>query len=386
MRRALDTLVREGMLSIVSRRYAMRPAHVRHHGTVLCLLWQDSDTFRTLESEASRAGVRLMTAPLFPADAFRKTLNGIHGNRSSGPLLGVVTAILGGLPTQYRDIARIVKPTGRPLAIIDRTGGARLAHLRSNRLTRIIAPPTEWSMGSEVARYLLGLGHRRIVYLSPMHDLTWSLERLAGIVDIYSHAGSDCSVEAVTQHCNGPSKETNDEFLANIGSLRELVLSSTVPNRRTLACAIARMDRKITAEAQWVVTESTLRRLMEQALHTPGVTAWVACNDRVASAALAFLQRRGRKIPHDLSIIGYDNSLLAMREHLTSYGHDTPALVLAALTHILGYGTASPRPTSEPRITVDGTLAVRSTTAPVRRGGGPPTEAGRIPDDSVARS
>ena len=55
-------------------------------------------------------------------------------------------------------------------------------------------------------------------------------------------------------------------------------------------------------------------RLAERLLAAPGKaapTAIIALNDRLAFGAIEFLKRHGRRVPEDISVVGYDNSDLS---------------------------------------------------------------------------
>jgi DNA-binding transcriptional regulator YhcF (GntR family) len=363
MRRVLDTLVERGTLSLEARRYVVHPGRVRHRGIVLCRFWQDYDTLRILETETARAGAQLVTAPLFRKERFLSALREARQGTVTAPLLGVITVVNMHNPSVYLDTASLVKPTGRPLAIIDTGACARRANLPANRLIRIVSPPAEHARGTDVARYLLELGHRRIVYLCPQHDARWSQERLAGIVDTYDRAGPGHSVEPATERNAPDGGGANAGSNVRLGYFWELLTRPTPAPRQVLLDSIDRIQRTI---QQSDLLERTQSQLMARALQLRDVTAWVASNDRVALRALAFLQRKGTRVPDELSVVGFDNSPEAMREGLTSYGHDNTALVLAALTHVLDGGNRSLRARMTPFVQVNGIVAIRLTTASAR--------------------
>ncbi len=78
------------------------------------------------------------------------------------------------------------------------------------------------------------------------------------------------------------------------------------------------------------------RKLLDGA-HLEGAaelpTAVVVFNDRCALGVLDVFGRSGRRVPQDVSVVGYDNSRLARLGHinLTSIGQNGPALAAAAV-------------------------------------------------------
>ena len=93
-------------------------------------------------------------------------------------------------------------------------------------------------------------------------------------------------------------------------------------------------------------------------------TAVVAFNDRCATGVLDTLARHGRRIPEDMSVIGYDDSRLARAPHvqLTTISQDAPQLAGAAVDGALrlGAGGAATEVVLTPR------LVQRATTDPAR--------------------
>jgi DNA-binding LacI/PurR family transcriptional regulator len=92
-------------------------------------------------------------------------------------------------------------------------------------------------------------------------------------------------------------------------------------------------------------------------------TAVLCSNDWSATGMITTLGRRGVRVPHDLSVVGYDDSLLARRTYLdiTSVVQDTAAMAAATMAAVdRRLSGESDRPTVtvlEPR------LVVRSSTA-----------------------
>ena len=97
------------------------------------------------------------------------------------------------------------------------------------------------------------------------------------------------------------------------------------------------------------------------------VTAVVAANDRVALGLLDALARAGVDVPGRVSVVGYDDSVLARLAHvrLTSVGQDPPAQAAAAVraaVERLDGGRSDPLD-----VVLAPRLAVRATTGPAPR-------------------
>ncbi len=113
---------------------------------------------------------------------------------------------------------------------------------------------------------------------------------------------------------------------------------------------------------------------MRQVLqHAPGITAAVCYNDLMAIGALRALRAAGRRVPHDVSVIGFDDIDIAAYSvpPLTTIAQDTTALGRWAVERLqdtiatVAEGRAAPR-AEVMRLPV--TLVVRATTAVVAAG------------------
>jgi LacI family transcriptional regulator len=105
------------------------------------------------------------------------------------------------------------------------------------------------------------------------------------------------------------------------------------------------------------------RRLLAEA---PKVTAVIAFNDRCAMGVLDTLLRNGIRVPHDVSVVGYDDSRLSRISYvdLTTVGQNPRQLAELAVVRAIASLENQP---SDPRDqVVEPRLAIRSTTAAVR--------------------
>lgn len=101
-------------------------------------------------------------------------------------------------------------------------------------------------------------------------------------------------------------------------------------------------------------------------LSTPA-TAVIATSDLHALAALTALQKSGRRVPQDISIIGFDDHAFgrAITPALTTVAQDTATIARHAIDHLLAQLDGQPPP--QPAI-VPMTLIHRESTAPCQIG------------------
>jgi DNA-binding LacI/PurR family transcriptional regulator/DNA-binding transcriptional regulator YhcF (GntR family) len=175
-----------------------------------------------------------------------------------------------------------------PFAWRDQTLDYIHALARHERPTVVIDHETEWPnhsrvktsgsihvfrdgsqvAGRKVAEMLLGLGHRRVAYIGLWHGHRWSRERLQGMRDIFGTAGIAGNIEAIV---------AEDASLAMAG-----------------------------------------KDFFSTALRHRNITAWVCSSDSIALKALDFLEENRVKVPGDISIISFDNTLQSFERKLTS--------------------------------------------------------------------
>lgn len=124
--------------------------------------------------------------------------------------------------------------------------------------------------------------------------------------------------------------------------------------------AVVAGDRGTTEQDGYAAAE----RLLEA---HPDLTALVAANDVMALGAMAALRARGKSVPQDVSVVGYDNSTLAQSRHLSLTSvddHSTQVGAVAAAALLARLADPEARPRHE---LVEPHLLVRGTTArPVR--------------------
>ncbi|MGJ3189510.1 MULTISPECIES: LacI family DNA-binding transcriptional regulator [Paenarthrobacter] len=166
--------------------------------------------------------------------------------------------------------------------------------------------------GAMAASHLLELGHVRVGHLSGADGA--SAHRRAG----FRRAVETAGVESIISESDGTSEE--DGY--------------------TAAC--------------WLLE------------HHPDTTAIFAANDTMALGAFAALKARGLSVPHDVSVIGYDNSPLAKSRYLdlTSVDNRSDVVGIDAAHRLLA---RIEDPSLQPeRKLIEPTLVLRGTTSALR--------------------
>jgi DNA-binding LacI/PurR family transcriptional regulator len=366
LRKALDHLVRQRLLEQYRRGYRVAAVRrVQAHARIAMVAAEDSfgrlqrftprseELLRSLESQCAKVNADL---DIF---AYNRDLGALRrrGRRMGlRELLSKREAYLGfvvwamGIPQEaLRQALLYLGRTDRPVAVLDETGQAD-----SSSSIRLPANACVYSMaysslpGETVARYLLDLGHRSIGYICPFHGNVWSPNRLAGLKNVYASAGFADAVQSFTLDTyHNPwqmvtqSRRVRAEIDAMLEPRGDIDADSAATLGRTLDVLRERVDFVLEREAP----RSRLQPLLERALHSKEITAWVAASDSVALLCLDFLRSRKVRVPEGISVVGFDDSSDAFANDLTSYNFDCPTAVAAMLGHIRASRGAARRAT-----------------------------------------
>jgi DNA-binding LacI/PurR family transcriptional regulator len=115
-------------------------------------------------------------------------------------------------------------------------------------------------------------------------------------------------------------------------------------------------------------------RAAQELLATPAetpltpLTALFVANDQMAIGAIHAIERSGRRVPHDISVVGFDDIPEAayLSVPLTTIRQDFDAIAEQAMRRLIAAITGAPPPAGSPRVPVH--LAVRASTAPPPEG------------------
>jgi DNA-binding LacI/PurR family transcriptional regulator/DNA-binding transcriptional regulator YhcF (GntR family) len=330
----------------------------------------------TLEGECAQLKVMVdfLGYDMFSSLAVQKTHAMLSGNDAViGFVVNLWWTVIPDLQQTFLDLLSILAKFKKPVAVLDHIGACSLPDpLHQNNLFKIFRP-VNYSAGTGIGRYLMTLGHRHIAYISLNHEAAdWSVERFSGIQRLYDKEGYSSSLisrqvamvtgtyELVLALCNfdrkifervfgeGVPAQYLKDFVRryeNIKPMRKEILGlfdkkSLSEMQEQLAILKDLAEKKVKPEVMIEVRQSlydTIEQrladlyqvpLFEEALARRNITAWVCANDAIAFSALRFLEKKGKKIPADISLAGFDNVPATFELSLTSYDFN-----MGAMTH-----------------------------------------------------
>jgi DNA-binding LacI/PurR family transcriptional regulator/DNA-binding transcriptional regulator YhcF (GntR family) len=279
------------------------------------------------------------------------------------PVLGIMVWVMGIWDDYIAPLVEQCAATGKPVSVLDEFGFP----LRSSPRIRVFSMANSPRAGQDIARFLLSRGHRRIAYLSHVHDTGWSQTRLEGLRSVCTLSGA-----RVLDFTRG-------EF-HRLRGVREYTLAMSAAVDSFLSKANAAHDKEMSAAAHVIsslgsqthalfdrdAAEAALAPLFQQAVADPKITAWVGVSDETALSAWSFLKRRSVKVPDNVALVGMDDSNEAFLKGLSSYSFNSAGTVHAMMTHLLSPGRLPAYGRRTDREEIPGYVVERLSTA-VRR-------------------
>jgi DNA-binding FadR family transcriptional regulator/DNA-binding LacI/PurR family transcriptional regulator len=343
LRKALEILARKGVLFAFKRSFRVAQARkTLGKAAILCIGLGDEtgrlliqnprfqEFFFALQNAAALNQIRLSHLGHNPRQGLASLFERIDALRAQHVCIGFVlwnTHVP--LPAFLKTLAH-VKAFGQPVAIMDEKNNLdpdqHLLHDGSIRAFTLAGV----SAGRQIARYLLGLGHRQVAFLSCYHGEAWSQRRWRGVQEVFRTAGhpenahllaidatdalwepdqSPAALRTVYQHFR--------EFLVDVRTA-----AKTSPASHHLPY-LQQNNEKLMRDLQMAMQ---MREVLDELAEKKGVTACIAANDDMALVALEHMQRKGIAVPGSLSLIGLDDSMRATHFGLTSYNFNFPAI------------------------------------------------------------
>jgi DNA-binding LacI/PurR family transcriptional regulator len=422
MRKILHTLQTEGALRASGRGYSLPAIQVRSNRQIIVFITCKGYLAQTsalnhahnkivnlFESECLRLGLRveIVEIDFYDSVQSRRALAKLaDSNRITGFVLDVWWDNPANFQRSYHDALARTASFRKPVAILDEFGRFDLpVQFGANPKLQVYRIEGRRA-GERMARYILGLGHRSVAYISFNHDAQWSQDRFDGITSQFSRGGCEDGVHLIAgnlpdallhQFALSGLHENEIKRLISLGrtssqaeDLRKRWTEFLKAHTARLtgdSRTIARLQKNLaglrailaqnlddeflakTCDAFLNVAGSrtidiAMRPLFEKALADSNITAWICANDTVALLALSFLRECKIRVPGDVSVAGFDNvPVQALENRLTTFDFNAIGFVHQMLNFIV----RPPRPRGHYRhsaIDIEGIVLERGTTGP----------------------
>lgn len=332
-----------------------------------------SDIVRSFESQLIRANIQFEVVGYYE-------LVGGAGRRISLPRLERDRTILGYVVYAQRlrteDTSRLLgmlQQTGKPVSVLD------VSHVMTD-WTPVRRNPCFRSFyywgggrgGELVGEHVLSLGHRKAAFFTPVDDQrpispTW--HRLQGLRHAFTNAGLPDGVTHVFSDRFANDEDMRRYFegrfpVSDLIALTDTFIETVNRSQPIPHSPFAPGDLSYPTNRLYL--NFVLEPCFETALADRSLTAWIGFSDTVALLAMSFLKSKGVRVPGDITVVGFDDSVEAFGFDLSSYSFNCEGMVTEALDHIIRFRRERRRP--EPFHEVPGRVMVRGTSGPAGNG------------------
>jgi len=346
MRKVLHRLVADGYLRVDRRGHASRVLLQARPGSrafLITLTVEDRpfghlsprslELLRSVDDACAERGVVLdFCFGLFRGTDFSVVPSiGDVVSRYRNELTGFIFWTQGLWPHLVAGICAELRSCGLPVAVLveDDIGEPATTAVRS--VGRAVVLETGSRCGLEMGRYMTRMGHTHAAYIDYEDMEGWSQVRLAGLRQAFGEIGVSDGVHS-----------------AHIGprNPRGLSVSDLAP-ARVMPAGMPRALRPMVGRAMgrmvWVLLDAVqseqcrlgIQRRLQPLLARREITVWIAANDLIALECLTYLREQGVRVPGQISVAGFDDTLEARLRGLTSYSFNPRATAAALVDTVL---------------------------------------------------
>ena len=220
----------------------------------------------------------------------------------------------------------------------------------------LIIQPDNYSAGLELGKHMINRGHHSIAYIKTTdNDEIWSREREKGVIAARQTLPSIHFKAVKLDFSKAIKDEKIIKLKSSIGKIRKTLQNSKIFPRVTLPF----FTRQLYNYLPFFRLYPQVKRTFDQLLMDSDCTAWIFENDILALLAKQYLHSKKRNIPRDISISGFDNSIIGCQANLTSYDFNLERMAKVAFDFFSGQ---KHKTSSENVIQVKGRIVSRSTT------------------------
>jgi len=230
-----------------------------------------------------------------------------------------------------------------------------------NPLLRFFALAGGSLAGEIVAEHLLQLGHRTVAVINPHREAHFATQRIAGLRRAFGRASGHRVVAVDADSDAEQDAWRRQPINRTFHRQANRYIRSTTPRYEHDGGVFT---REIDLHMGQQFLKQHLVPHFENLLQDSSITAWVCVTDVVGLIALPFLRGMGVRVPEQVSVISFDNTVDSFGQGLTSYDFNVPAIASAMVGHIIESRGRGDHP--EAVLEIPGTVMSRASTGPAR--------------------
>lgn len=374
IKKALAVLEDEGIINA----HTVPLITARHAFSTIVLLWSGDregrmllgpfgeEILRRIESEFAKANVRLESFVYNDIGGRLECRDPITGKPKpipfSSSILGYMVVVIGPEISGGKQVLTSLLKHQKPIGVLDLIGGWTIADSKNAPPVLMCSTAESTHSGLQIARFLISGGHSHIAFVSPFHKPQWSKNRLASLTRAFVSSGKGRTLAVATI-----DKFYSDYFAYESTWSMDLILKQFRAWRDSTGIASPRLADMPMEFVLWHAMlfceiQVRLKKQLEELIKNPAITAWVCANDTTSLLAYDFLSTHKKKVPGDIALIGYDNSLEALKNNLSSYDFNLFSSIYALTRHIIAPAHTHRRGLKI--LEVEGTIIERATTGP----------------------
>ena len=338
LRKAIQSLIQDGRLEPSPRGARIPSRKVFNHGRIaLVRVSQALRSYpgqadreirfhRELELQVLRHELGFEIWEIGPGGELLRDASPISHPEDTGGLVGIVLSTWGG-DKNCETALDPFRQAGFPVAVWDeRPKEPQSWEIQGIRLfeSSYSTPP-----GSEMVSCLDRYGHKKLAWISPFQGSLWSRQRWEGVSEACRARKIRVLPYTLTaaHHCEFDDGSVDPGEFLHLSKLQGRLPNNT---RGTIDDIVHRLGSLLRHD----VVASSLAPLFQKALES-GASAWICANDDVAFAAWTWLTNQAVKVPETISLVGFDDTLMAQSSGLTSFHFDEGGLATACLSWLL---------------------------------------------------
>ena len=382
VKKALAYLCEKGLIKMGLRGYNLQQPSKRRmpykvflfgapqDGEFLHMGMYEEQILFALEAELARAGISLHIWTFTETDNGLQftnpaTLETISRLPVDETVFGFIKII--NVPHGYsQSLMQQLSSFRRPIALLDEIGMWKLEDsIAGAPFVQIFNVTLSQKPGEQIARYLLAKGHTKIAFMAASPEFAWSKIRYNAIAKTYQSAGfTDC---VRYYELTSSAAEKNIEQKYTLPMLKDLQHTASRHPQRVQREMKELLNIHLYPVNKAISMRPRLEQLLRELMSEGEVTAIVFA-ESCATMTVDYCRRKGIRIPNDISIISFDDSIERLRYRITSYNFNISGTVTAVINFILQRGMFG-RKQSPQIFEVDGFVVERESVgiAPIRK-------------------